>query len=94
MPVQVLRAETHRLKRPRAEILDQHLGGGSEVEQQLAPPRFPEAQCEALLVARIDLPVDADTVGLPGAQRVALLRVLDLDHLGAEIGELEADHVA
>jgi len=36
----------------------------------------------------------ADPVGLPSAQRVALLRVLDFDHLGAEIGELEADHVA
>jgi hypothetical protein len=38
--------------------------------------------------------MDADAVGLPGAQRVALLRVLDLDHLGAEIGELQADHIA
>ena len=38
--------------------------------------------------------MDADAVGLPGAQRVAFLRVFDLDDLGAEIGELQADHVA
>jgi hypothetical protein len=38
--------------------------------------------------------MDADALGLPGAQRVALLRVLDLNHLGAEIAELEADHIA
>jgi hypothetical protein len=36
----------------------------------------------------------ADAVGLPGAQRVAAFRVLDLQHLRAEIGELETDHVA
>src|SRR5215470_11402902 len=38
--------------------------------------------------------MDADAIGLPSAERVALFRVLDLDHLGAEIGELQADHVA
>ena len=38
--------------------------------------------------------MDADPLALPGAQRIAPLRILDLDHLGAKIGELEADHVA
>ena len=38
--------------------------------------------------------MDADPVALPGAQRVALLRVLDLDDLGAEIGELRGHRVA
>ena len=38
--------------------------------------------------------MDADALGLPGAQRVALLRVLDLQDLGAEIGELRGYRVA
>jgi hypothetical protein len=38
--------------------------------------------------------MDAHTFTLPGAQRIASLGVLDLDYLGAKIGELEADHVA
>jgi len=38
--------------------------------------------------------MDTDAIGLPGAQRVALLRVLDLDYFGAEIGELQAYHIA
>ena len=30
----------------------------------------------------------------PVAQRIALAGVLDLDHLGAEVGELQGEHVA
>src|SRR5215472_16534951 len=93
-PVQKFRAETHRFERAGAEILDLHPCGGGEVEEQFAPPWFPQAQRHALLVAAIDLPMDADAVGLPGAQRVAARGVLDLDHLGAEIGELQADHIS
>jgi hypothetical protein len=92
--VQHLRAETHRLERPGAEILDQHPGRRCEVEQQLAAACRSKAERQALFVARIDLPMDADTIGLPGAQRIALFWVLDLDHLGAKISELQADHVA
>ena len=87
-------AEPHRLERSRPKILDQHLCAGDQIGQQFAAARIPEVQRHALLVARIDLPVDADPVGLPGAQRVAALRVLDLDDLRAEIGELETDHIA
>src|SRR6266566_2318063 len=36
----------------------------------------------------------ADAVRLPGAQRVAALRVLEFHDLGPEIGKLEADHIA
>src|SRR5437899_2821915 len=38
--------------------------------------------------------MNTDAPGLPGAQRVALDRVLDLDHLGAEIGELRRHGIA
>ena len=94
LPMQHLRPEPHRLERPRTEILDQHLGGGQKVEEQLAPARLAQAHRQALLVARVDLPMHADPVGLPGAQRVAALRILDLHDLGPEIGELQADHIA
>src|SRR5262249_5385227 len=40
------------------------------------------------------LPIGRDTLDAPIAQRIALLRILDLDDLGAEIGELQAQHVA
>ena len=45
---------------------------GDQVEQQLAAARLAQGQRHALLVAGVELPVDADAVGLPGAQRVAL----------------------
>src|SRR6266436_2401474 len=67
---------------------------GEEAEQQLAPARLAQAERQALLVARIHLPMDADPLALPSAQRIAPLRILDLDYFGAKIGELEADHVA
>ena len=92
--VQLGRREAHLFERAGAEILDQHLGGRDQVEQQLAAARRAQAQRDALLVAGVELPVDADPVRLPGAQRVALAGILDLDDLGAEIGELRRDRVA
>ncbi len=38
--------------------------------------------------------MDADAAALPGAQRIALDRVFDLQHLGAEIGEVRGNRVA
>ena len=38
--------------------------------------------------------MDADALDAPVAQGIALARILDLDHLGAEIRELQAQHVA
>jgi hypothetical protein len=76
MVVQHLRREAHRLEGPWTEILDQHLGSDQEVEKQLASACLAQAHRQALLIARIDLPMHADPVRLPGAQRVAALRVL------------------
>ncbi len=92
--VQDLGAKPHRLERARAEILDQHLRAGEQIAQQRAPARLFEVERHALLVARIDLPVDADAARLPGSQRIALVRILDLDDLGTEIGKLQAQHIA
>jgi hypothetical protein len=52
-----------------------------------------QVERHALLVAAIDLPRRLDALDAPRAQRVAFGR-LDLDHLGAEIGELQREHVA
>ena len=92
--VQHVRAEPHFFERAGPEILDQHLARRGEIEQQLAPLRLAQAQRDALLVARVEFPVDADPAALPGAQRIAFYRVLDLDDLRPEIGELRGHRVA
>jgi hypothetical protein len=38
--------------------------------------------------------LSADPGDPPLAQRIAAIRAFDLDHLGAEIGQLQAQHVA
>src|SRR6185503_4649220 len=64
-----------------------------ELQQQLDRFGLAQLEREALLVARIELPVDLHAVRAPGAQRVARLR-LDLDHFRAEIGEHAGEGVA
>ena len=46
-----------------------------------------DVERDRALVARIDLPEGLDAVGAPVPQVVALLRMLDLDDVGAVIGE-------
>jgi hypothetical protein len=87
-------ADAHGLERARAEALDEHLRAGREPLEQVPALRLAQGERHALLVAGVDLPVSADPVDLPVAQRVALAGILDLDHLGAEVGELQAQHVA
>ena len=48
---------------------------------------LPQVQAEALLVARVHLPPQRDAFRLPVAQVVAAPGLLDLDHLGAEVGQ-------
>ena len=55
--------------------------------------RDPQVQHERALVARVGLPKQRLPVVAPVAQRIAARR-LDLHHLGAEIAELEREHVA
>ena len=72
---------TRICRRLRELAHDGAAGVGAQVERH------------ALLVAAIDLPRRLDALDAPRAQRVALRR-LDLDHLGAEIGELQRQDVA
>ena len=92
--VQHVRPEPHLLQRAGAVVLDQHLRRRQQVEQYVASCLRPQVQRQALLVPRIDFPVQALALPAPGAQRIADFGVLDLDDLGALVGELQADHVA
>jgi len=80
--------KSHLFERAGAEIVDQHLAARDQIEQQVAAAPVAQPQRDALLVAGIELPMDANAVRLPGAQRIALHRIFDLHDLGAEIGEL------
>ncbi len=92
--MQRVRAKTHALQRAGTIVLDQHMRGVGELQQQLARLRVAQVQRQALLVARVGLPEERLAADLPVAQRIALARVLDLDHLGAEVGQLQRQHVA
>ena len=90
----VVRREAHLLQRAGPEILDEDVGA---VEQRLAAPPCPSSsrrlRTMRALVAAVGLPEERVAVVLPVAQRIALRR-LDLDDVGAEIAELQAQHVA
>ena len=92
--VQHVGAETHLLQRARPEILDQHVALCEQIQQRVTAGLRAQVQRETLLVPRIDLPVQAQALHAPGTQRIAGPRVLDLDHLCALIGQLQAHHVA
>ena len=56
---QHLRAEPHRLQRAGPEALDEHCAAGDQLQQQLARLGLAQVEAQALLVARVDLPVVA-----------------------------------
>src|SRR5205085_11545834 len=72
---------------------DEDVALPGELQEDLARLRLAQLQRDALLVARIELPARRHILRLPRAQRVAR-RGLDLDHLGAEIGEQAGESVA
>ncbi|GJE59985.1 hypothetical protein MPOCJGCO_2094 [Methylobacterium trifolii] len=88
---QPLEAEAEPVHRPGPEVLDHHVGGGGQPQDQVPAGRRLEVDGAALLV-----PVDRQEVGAlaaeegrpVGARLVAPSRLLDLDHVGAEIAEL------
>ena len=86
--VQHLRADAPALQRAGPEVLDHHVGVGGQGAEDLLPLRGREVQRDGPLVAAEHLPPQADAValGAVAARRVAA-RVLDLDHVGAEVAE-------
>ena len=90
---QGLGRQPHLLQHAGAEALDQHGGPGGESAHGVLRRRVAEPEADALLVAAPGLPRRLDAADLPGAQRVAL-GGLDLDHLGAVVGEHLGQQVA
>jgi hypothetical protein len=88
------RSKPHAFQRARPIVLDQNLGALDEIEQQFLALRFAQIERQTQLVAGVGLPEQGMAFDAPGAQGVTLVRILDLDHLGAKIGQLQRHHVA
>jgi hypothetical protein len=85
-----IEAEPPLLHRAGPEILDQDVGLRDELLDQVLAGRLAGVDLDRLLVAGDDRPPQRLAVRLlaaPFPHRVAGARLLDLDHLGTEIGE-------
>jgi len=91
--MQLCGRQAHILHDARPEALDQNGGCLRQFAYDGAAGIGTQVEGDALLVAAVDLPGRLDTLHPPRAQRVAFGR-LDLDDLGAEVGELQGQHVA
>ena len=91
--VQHIGAEPHLLQGARPVVFDEDVGGGDQPQQRVLRRVLPQVEHHRALVARVGLPVQRFAAVAPVAQRIAR-RWLDLDHVCAEIAELERDHVA
>ncbi len=85
-------AEPHLRHRPGTEVFEHDIGARHQRGEDLLAARGPQVEAEALLAAVVDREIDA----LAAHQRLRLARLLaaqllDLDDLGAEVGE---DHAA
>ena len=87
---EMLVGETHAREGAWAEVLDNEVGDGDQSFDQLASAGFAEIGGDAELVA-VEVVVHTAAVGagLAGhaADGVEMVLVLDLDDLGAEVGE-------
>ena len=84
---QRLRRETQPLHHAGAEILDQHVGGRRQLQQDAPARPGPQIEGEAPLVAVEGAEMRAIGPASPAAEHVAAVGLLDLDDLGPEIGE-------
>ena len=86
---QRLVAQSPFLQRAGLEVLDQHIGLGGQTARVGAAFVGAQVQHHALLVAALHLPPHAGALVQhpPLAQRVAVAGRLDLDDLGAEVGQ-------
>ena len=91
---QIVEAQAPLLHRAGLEVLDQHIALGGQAAHVGAALLGAQVERDALLVAAVDLPEQGHAVFLPLAQRIAVARRLDLDDLGTEVGQLQAQHVA
>src|SRR5690606_29685170 len=88
-----LRSEAHIFERAGAVVFDEHIGSLDQRPQRLHGGGTTQVESDGALVAAIDLPEKRRPAILPGAQRITG-RGFDLDHLGAEIAQLQRGHIA
>ena len=71
-------------------ILEQDVGAGEELEQDGTARLRAQVELDAALAAVVGDEIRAVLPAAEIAERIAALRMLDLDHVGAEIGEHHA----
>jgi hypothetical protein len=91
---QDVRAEADALQRAGPEVLDQGVRIFDQPQQDVLGAVLAQVEPDALLVAAIRFPVNFKSLDDPVPQRIAARRPFDLDHLGAEVGKLQRQHVA
>jgi hypothetical protein len=82
-------ADAPLLERARTIIFNHHIGAFDQTLEDIGAFRLAEIEGDAAFVARHRLPPQRDAVHdrFELALAVAILGMLDLDHLGAEVGE-------
>jgi hypothetical protein len=91
--LELVEAQPPLLERPGPEVLDDGVALGDEVEQELLALLRAEVQGDAALVARDQRPpqrLAVEVLLTPAPHRVRPVRRLDLDDLGAEVGDQPA----
>src|SRR5688572_20786894 len=85
----MLPAQVPLFERTGAKVFDHDLAFAREAAHDRLAFGLAQVERDRLLVTRLHLPPERYAVAHapPAAQRVAVARRLDLDHLGAEIGE-------
>jgi hypothetical protein len=86
----VLVAHPEPVRSPDLEVLDHGVGPGAQLERQRAPLLTPEVESARALAAvhrQVVGRFAAGERGAPRARLVAALGTLDLDHVGAQIGQ-------
>ena len=80
--------EAPAIQRAGAEVLDQHVELRQQPQQKFAPARCAHVQRDAPLAAIGHFPVQRMRVGdrRQRAQRIAAVRQLELDDVGAQVG--------
>ena len=87
-------AQAEVLERTWRERLHRHVEPRQQLRENLAPARDFQIQGDEALVARVDLPPERLAAGRPRAEWIAGPRLLDLDDVGAEVGQHDADERA
>ena len=87
--VQLLGRHAPAFERAGAEVFHQHIGLGNQLAGYCLPFGLAQVQRHRALVARLHLPPDGGAFldQAPVAQRVASLRRLNLDHIGAKLAQ-------